>query len=423
LSTKKVLYFYQAGHYPNPRRSGADRVFFVNVNALTKAGYQVIYVEVGDGSSTKSGKEDEFILLEDAENRQQSSGWKYRYQRWVYPVVHPGNNRYSPFLSKSAGLMIQTLLEKYEPELLFYENIRTYLLSSELKTDRKSIVCIHDLDYILNYGKNLIRVNNSRSKTYIKTLKKIQLKLQYLSEKIWTKHALKTSDALYVVSQNDYKTLSRTRTKLFHADCPVTVFPDISQKEIIESKLASKTLDKIKIIHVGKLSASHNSKGVAWFLTKCWPMLKVLNTSIYYEIHFIGSTEGYDDDLVQYRDEPRLKFHGFVENLEEELLESNFMIVPPGYPTGVRTKIPEAFAWGLPVVTGYHDAFGAGIGKGDPGVLIADSPDDYVDACVQLINDTSKRNAMGKQAFLGWSEKYDQTSITESITMNISEVI
>jgi len=401
MSPRRVLYFYQAGHYPNPRKSGADRVFFVNVNALAKAGYQVIYVEVGDSGSPKSGKEDVYILLEGTENMKHTSGWKYQYDRWVYPVLHPGRNRYSPFLSKSAGFMIQTLIEKYEPELLFYENIRSYLLSSKIKTNVKSIVCIHDLDYILNYGKNLIRVNNSSSKTYIKTLKKIQVKLQYYSEKIWTKQVLKNSDALYVVSKNDYKSLSSPRTKLFHADCPVTVFPDASQRQIIETKLELQSENKIKILHVGRLS------GVLWFLNECWPKLQLMNSTIDYEIHFIGSTENIEEDMIQYRDDPKLKFRGFVEDLEQELMGAHFMIVPPGYPTGVRTKIPEAFAWGLPVITGVHDANGVGLKYDDSRVIIANSPQEYSEACIRLINDSKLKREMGKNALKTWRDDFD----------------
>jgi len=109
-----------------------------------------------------------------------------------------------------------------------------------------------------------------------------------------------------------------------------------------------------------------------------------------------------------------------VADLEKELITADFMIVPPGYPTGVRTKIPEAFAWGLPVVTGYNDAFGAGLKQGDAGVIIADSPDEYVSACLKLINNTLERNKISCDALGSWSGKYDQVSITKAVASGIA---
>ena len=44
-----------------------------------------------------------------------------------------------------------------------------------------------------------------------------------------------------------------------------------------------------------------------------------------------------------------------------ELANADFAIVPRGFETGLRAKIPESSAYGVLIVTGRHEAEAAGI--------------------------------------------------------------
>jgi hypothetical protein len=420
MNKKKVLYFYQAGHYPSPRKSGADRVFFVNVKGLKRAGYEVIFIEIGASNQDKSGKEHEFIELIGGGGNNNKSWLNYQYKRWIYPIITPGKNNYAAFLDSYSQEQTAALFKKYNPDLLFFENIRTFLLFAKFKTRIKSVICIHDLDYILNYGKNIERIKKSRSNKIVKFLMGIQIALRRISEKLFTFINLGKANVVYVISHNDYQSLQKIGSKLIHIGCPVTIFPDEKQLERIYSGYKNRTnSQKIKILHIGKLSSSHNQKGVLWFLDNCWSKLKNRSLLNDFEIHFIGSVDGLSKDLSLYEHEPQFRFRGFVDSLEDELIDADFVIVPPGFPTGVRTKIPEAMSWGLPVVTGYHDAFGVGIKKRDAGVLITDTVDDYVSACVQLIEKSELRKELGIKALQSW-EKYSKA---ENIELEIASAI
>jgi len=419
MSTKTVLYFYQAGHFPNPGKSGADRVFFVNVNALKQAGYDPVHVEVGPSIAARSGGEDEFIQLQEQQPEIQSSHWKYQSKRWLQPVFNPGQHNYAGFLNTYPFESIAALIDKYQPGLLFCENLRTFLLFAGFRTKIRKVICIHDLDYVMNYGKNQDRLLLSNSNPLVKLLKRVQIRLQYQAEKAFTFKHLNRADMVCVISQNDLHSLEKLKSAIVHVNCPVTVIPTEQQLELIKAKHAVEKQKQVKIIHVGKMSASHNRKAILWFLDNCWPQLKQIDTRYDYEIHFIGSQEGFGDQILKYKDETKLKFRGFVENLAEELIDASFMIVPPGYPTGVRTKIPEALAWGLPVITGYHDAYGAGIPKGDSRVLIADSSKAYVACCVRLINHAEQVAEMGKTALATWRQQWGQEIVTNHISRRL----
>ena len=420
--SKFVLYFYQAGHYPNPATSGADRIFFSNVNGLKHAGYEIIFIEIGLSAKDSSGKQHEFITINGDADNNKLSWFSYQYYRWVRPVSNPGLNKYSAFININLSRTVHVLFEKYNPDLLFFENIRTFLLIAKFKTDLKSIVCIHDLDYIMNYGKNLQQLKNSNSSKIIKYLRSIQIILQRISEKRFTVKYLNKANIVNVISQNDFRSLQNIKSKLIYIKCPVTLAPSKNQLKKIHDRLDRGKSKKVSILHIGKLNASHNRKAITWFLEYCWPQMIGSKNVVEFELRIIGSTKGFEEILVKYNSDTRIVFEGFVENIEDKLINADFMIVPPGYLTGVRTKIPESLAWGLPVITGSGDAFGAGVADGEMGVLTADSVEDYVSACVRLIKNPDVRKSLSLDALDNWEKLFSLSTIEESISEYIQEV-
>ncbi|MCF7822762.1 MAG: glycosyltransferase family 4 protein [Candidatus Marinimicrobia bacterium] len=419
---KKVLYFYEAGHYPNPSKSGADRIFFVNAQGLKKAGYETVHIEIGNSIESSSGKQHKFILVPEVKNQITDSWLGQQYRRWLYPVLHPGQNNYSDFLACGTVKLWTELIDEYEPELLFFENIRSFLVFAKFKSDVPKIVCIHDLDYVLNYGKNRLRIGISKSGSMIKLFRYIQIKLQNTAERLYTHKLLKRASLLYVIGQNDYKRLMKINHRIRYIKCPVTIAPNERQLDRIRQRLSEPISDPVRVLHVGKMNASHNRKGLVWFLSECWPILRDKKLSEEFEIHFIGSTAGFSEELEKFQNDPQLHFRGFVDNLEEELIAASFMIVPPGFPTGVRTKLPEALAWGLPVITGKDDANGAGLDKEDPRILIADSAYSFAGHISKLITDLKMRNSMSHQALATWQEDFDAETAYDHVSDMVSHV-
>ena len=423
VTEKTVLYCYQAGHYPNPRKSGADRVFWVNTNGLRNANFDIVFIEIGSSINQRSGNEDEFIDIGPESTPNRESYWIFQYKTWIFPIINPGKNKYSSSLYYKSPHIISDILKKNKPDLLFFENIRTFILFSSFISGFKNIICIHDLDYIFNYEKSLLRIAQSKSSRIVKYLKKVKVGLQRWTERNFTMKLLRKAGLIYVISQNDFRSLQKLKSKLVHIPCPVTIVPNNEDLKKIESKLTNVHSRKIKILHVGKVDSSHNQKGIMWFLYYCWPKIKNHNIAVDYEFHFIGSRDGSYAKILEHMKEPQLSFRGFVENLQEELVNMDFAIVPPGFPTGFRTKIPEAFAWGLPIVMGHADAYSVGLNEGDPRVLIADSPDKFATACISLIENDELRLKMANEALHWKRSQFKAESIINMLTERIIEYV
>lgn len=106
---------------------------------------------------------------------------------------------------------------------------------------------------------------------------------------------------------------------------------------------------------VGNMKTAANVDSVRMIIEKILPLSKKLQ-----RIDFIG---GCPDSLVkEYEGNPRVHFTGRVEDLRPYVKRTNLFLSPLAYGTGIKTKILEAMAMGMPVVT---NSIGA---EGIPGV-------------------------------------------------------
>jgi glycosyltransferase involved in cell wall biosynthesis len=77
---------------------------------------------------------------------------------------------------------------------------------------------------------------------------------------------------------------------------------------------------------------------------------------------------------------------GYVEDIDPLLDAARISIAPLRYGAGVKGKINQAMAFGLPVVATPMAAEGMGLRDGEE-LLVAESPQDFADAIVRLYGD------------------------------------
>jgi glycosyltransferase involved in cell wall biosynthesis len=83
---------------------------------------------------------------------------------------------------------------------------------------------------------------------------------------------------------------------------------------------------------------------------------------------------------------PGVNIVGYVEDVDPLLARARISVAPLRYGAGVKGKVNQAMAHGLPVVATGVASEGMGL---RPGVdlLVADDPQDYADAIVRLYGD------------------------------------
>jgi glycosyltransferase involved in cell wall biosynthesis len=93
----------------------------------------------------------------------------------------------------------------------------------------------------------------------------------------------------------------------------------------------------------------------------------------------------------------RIELRGFVEDVREPLSRYDVFVCPILSGSGMRVKLLEAFAAGIPVVSTKLGAEGLTDKDGEVCSL-ADSPDEFAEKIAQLFTDTAKAAQLAGRA-------------------------
>ena len=160
---------------------------------------------------------------------------------------------------------------------------------------------------------------------------------------------------------------------------PVLTIPlyRYSEEELAVTRMLianqSTTIGKLKLLFVGGFSHHPNEDGLIWFCRDVVPLLR--KADIDFELSVVGSNA---TETVRALAQNDIKIIGFVANERLVALyeESDIAVVPLRYGAGVKGKIIEAMARGLPIVT--TDIGAQGIDVAGKFLFLANNPMDFV---------------------------------------------
>ena len=131
----------------------------------------------------------------------------------------------------------------------------------------------------------------------------------------------------------------------------------------------------IDLLFVATLGYAPNAQGAAWFVHEVLPLLPDVTVAI------IGAGPGPDVTSLA---GSRVVVAGDVPDVSPWYARSRAAIVPIHSGSGTRTKIPEAWAHGLPVISTTMGAEGLEI---DGAALLADDAAAFASVCARVLTD------------------------------------
>lgn len=169
----------------------------------------------------------------------------------------------------------------------------------------------------------------------------------------------------------------------------ITVIPisiDTQTLTRVESRPQSRN-----ILTLGTLLYPPNADGIRWFIGEVFP--RVLARVDEATLTVIGKNPPADFLQAQKRQPDRIRVTGYVPELQPYLEDAALMVVPVRAGSGMRVRILEAFARGIPVVTTTIGLEGI---QAEPGneVLVADTPEEFSAAVVELLLDDGRRRRL-----------------------------
>ena len=234
------------------------------------------------------------------------------------------------------------------------------------------------LDLVSYYQKNGILVTDSVDVHFNRTQNEMANKLitesYFKKEKKRELSVYKKSNVTIVVSKEDGSILESHGVN--HVSIISIIVPSATRK-LIEN-------EKKSIIFVGGFIHRPNVKAIEWFLGNVWDKIKSQNKNIVFNI--VGSN--LPDRLVKQIDSLKdVNYLGFIANLNEEYDKSILAIAPLTYGGGVKGKVCEAMAHGIPLVTTTVGVEGIQAINGKD-CFIADNVDEFAQRVLQLADDT-----------------------------------
>ena len=141
----------------------------------------------------------------------------------------------------------------------------------------------------------------------------------------------------------------------------------------------------------GRLDFGPNKDALAWFLRTIWPAVRAANPAANFHVFGFNPTAEVRE-LVRL---PGVELHPDLPDLRSEVARRQVVVLPFISGGGIKNKLLEAAAMGLPIVCTRKALSGT---KGKPAVRVAHDPRDWAAALGELWNNAEARSELGRAA-------------------------
>ena len=205
-------------------------------------------------------------------------------------------------------------------------------------------------------------------------------------------------DQVLTVSEEDKTSLEEAMESSKREIHVIPIAVDTDEQQPVQ-----RDKDADHIIHIGTMYWPPNIDGMMWFLENVFPLISAKRPDTICDI--IGARP--PQELVDYgKSHPGVNVTGYVVDPTPYLQQAALMIVPLRAGGGMRVKILNALAQGLPIVSSALGCEGIQVEHGRH-LLIADTPEEFAEATLKLFDDPALAIRLGENGRRLIQEKYD----------------
>jgi len=172
------------------------------------------------------------------------------------------------------------------------------------------------------------------------------------------------------------------------------------------------------LLFLGSWRHDPNRIAVDWFMRHVMPLISAEEPDV--KLTVVGSDPPAEHLYADYA--THMEMLGFVEDVREPLGRYSLFVCPILSGSGVRVKLLEAFAAGIPVVSTRVGAEGLGSNDGEFCAL-ADDAAGFATRVVGLLRDPAKAEAMAGRARAEVEEKWDMAAITRRLVESYVQLV
>lgn len=219
----------------------------------------------------------------------------------------------------------------------------------------------------------------------------------------------KKANKVAAVSYPDQKQIERVLGKKCGLVLNGVDFPYFSQRRMKLHKTST-------VLFVGNLKWFPNRDAVLFLLTEVWDKVKQQVQDA--KLWIVG--RDFPKDLVRLKRED-VEFDKQIKDIRQAYCLSDVLIVPLRVGGGIKFKVLEAMASGLPVVSTKIGVEGIEAREGRE-FLLGEKAEELAQATVKLLKDKALREKIGKSAQKFVGEKYNWDKIGEGLNKIYQEM-
>ena len=220
-------------------------------------------------------------------------------------------------------------------------------------------------------------------------LRKLALLLEIHRMQEYEARVCRRCDGVLVLSKQDQAALYQVMNDSTLLIEIVPVAWDVREQKPIPRQMSARG-----VLSVGTMFYPPNVDGVLWFAKEVWQRVKARVPDATFWI--VGARPP-AEVVALGKNGSGIEVAGYVEDVASYVQQSALMVVPLRAGGGMRWKILEAFVKGIPVVSTTVGAEGFDVADGRE-LLLADSPEDFADAVVKLLQDRTFGNELAARA-------------------------
>ncbi len=219
--------------------------------------------------------------------------------------------------------------------------------------------------------------------------------------------ACRRAQVVLAVSEQDKRALREVAGEQAMIEVvPITV--DVAHFASIR---AARAPQPARLFTIGTMFWPPNSEGVVWWLQSGYHLLRNTRPDVTYDI--VGARP--PRLLQQLADGmPGVHVHGYVADANPFWTSATALVVPLLSGGGVRVKILEAMAMGVPVISTSIGCEGLAV-RHEEHLLIADTPEALVTACERLLLAPELAALLARNALRCVQERYDAPVALQSL--------
>lgn len=211
--------------------------------------------------------------------------------------------------------------------------------------------------------------------------------------------ACRRAQVVLAVSAHDQEALR----EVAGASVPVEVVPITVDAEQFRPVYEAREPHANQAFTIGTMFWPPNSEGVIWWLREGYQQLRSLCPAVTYDI--VGARPPQALQTLAESCEG-VHVYGYVADATPFWQHATLLAVPLLSGGGVRVKILEAMAMGVPVVSTTMGCEGLDV-RHNEHLLIADTPADFARACATILQDKAQAQRLAQNARQLILERYD----------------